>query len=297
MASQALVPFKKSFPPMVLIGFVALLMGSAAGMALATAREYFVTGFVDADSLEAALGVPVVATIPAGQGATRLQDEIVEAPFSVFSESVRRWKLSIDFLRKRESTCILITSSVKGEGKTTLALALARAYAVAGIDTILVDADLRNPSVGRYIGVKAATGGLGRILTSPNSATTVQEALVKDPISSLRLLLGGGGGDEPGERLVSPEAWMRMILDVRKESSIIIIDSPPILPVIDAAVIARFVDVVSFVVKFASTPEAAAREGVRGISVSGGPEITAVLNGNRRSPDGTPATYTSYDAY
>ncbi|WP_280177058.1 GNVR domain-containing protein, partial [Rhizobium sp. RU20A] len=148
VASQALVPPTPSSPNRPLIiaisGFLALM----SGLGMAVVREHFTGGFVDEGQVEGVLRVPLASISPRYSGpddpdALSIADGMVKAPLSMYAESVRRLRASIEHARSDAGRVIMVSSAIPGEGKSTLALALARMYALSGRKTLLIDCDLR----------------------------------------------------------------------------------------------------------------------------------------------------------
>lgn len=179
IVSQAIPPSSPASPKVMQITLIAGVFSLALGFGLALLREHYVGGFVSDDQVRSVLRVQLAAITPKqatddvgkstnGSVVTSVADLMVTQPLSVFAESVRRLRLALDhaermkYLSRSEpipvagegqerGTIIMTTSSVPGEGKSTMAVALARAYALTGKSTLLIDCDLRKPSVGRYL--------------------------------------------------------------------------------------------------------------------------------------------------
>lgn len=159
---------------------------------------------------------------------------------------------------------ILITSSVQGEGKTTLASNLALSFAQLG-RTLLIDADLRKPRVEHITDTQAA-GGLVEFVAG---IRTLQECVVQDPeCPSLYILKGGTVPPNPLE-LLSSQTLARTIADMRDKFSHIIIDTAPILPVSDAIVLGHIADSLLLVVQAERTTTKMARDGIKRLENAG----------------------------
>ncbi|RDE09153.1 GumC family protein [Pelagibacterium lacus] len=166
IVSRALPNHAPSFPNRRMILAMAGLAGLGLGIALAFLREHFIGGITTEGQAVSVLRLPVIAEIPrqrglAGNEAMSVADSVMTVPLSPYSEAVRRMKAGIDrHLSQRmagstadgRGTVIVFSSSVPLEGKTTLALSLARSYALAGRKTLMIDCDLRAPSVHRHLG-------------------------------------------------------------------------------------------------------------------------------------------------
>lgn len=151
------------------------------------------------------------------------------------AEAIRRLRTNLQFIDVAErSRSIVISSSVSGEGKTTTAINLAVSLADAGSRVLLMDADLRRPSIAEYLGLEGGTG----LTTVLIGKATVADVAQPWETTSLDILPAGQLPPNPSELLGSKA--MRSLLDqVTSMYDIVLIDSPPLLPVTDAAVIGR----------------------------------------------------------
>ncbi len=151
------------------------------------------------------------------------------------AEAIRRLRTNLQFIDVAErSRSIVISSSVPGEGKTTTAINLAVSLADAGSRVLLIDGDLRRPSIAEYLGLEGGTG----LTTVLIGKATVADVVQPWEATSLDILPAGQLPPNPSELLGSKA--MRSLLDqVTSTYDIVLIDSPPLLPVTDAAVIGR----------------------------------------------------------
>jgi capsular exopolysaccharide synthesis family protein len=133
--------------------------------------------------------------------------------------------------------CLMITSAGVGEGKTTLSLQLAARCADAGLSTLLIDADLRRSSLGRILKVPDSPG-LSEVLRGLIDA---EDAIVGLPLPGCRLLTAGSLVDNPG-RLIQGRQFREVLDRLRSRFDMIIIDTPPLLPVPDALTMGRYAD-------------------------------------------------------
>jgi succinoglycan biosynthesis transport protein ExoP len=133
--------------------------------------------------------------------------------------------------------CLMITSACGGEGKTTLSLQLAARCADAGLSTLLIDADLRGSSLGEILDV-ADSLGLSDVLRGLIAA---EDAIVGLPMPGCHLLPAGSSLENPG-RLLQGRQFREVLDRLRGRFDMIIIDTPPLLPVPDALTMGRYVD-------------------------------------------------------
>jgi len=164
-------------------------------------------------------------------------------PHSAFSESLRSVRTAIEqtTLCQRPPQVILVTSSVPGEGKSSLSLNLAAIYAQGGRKVLLVDTDLRTPTLGRRLNVNE-TCGLSSLLLhehGPDTATPIRIAL--DGRVMLDAIPAGPIPAYPTELLASDE-MARLLEEWRREYDYVLLDSAPLLPVTDSALLSKLVD-------------------------------------------------------
>jgi polysaccharide biosynthesis transport protein len=174
------------------------------------------------------------------------------AEAALLTEAVRSLRTSILLLKEtRQSQVILITSSVPEEGKSRLAVDLASVLAQIGSRVLLVDADLRCPSIHSMMGIPR-TAGLGSALTGQSSPIVVRHSKWKN----LSLLCGDEVIPSPAERLASQR--MSELLDRWRDAyDFILLDSPPVLPVTDAIVLSQLSDITLLVARYGFTAEQA----------------------------------------
>lgn len=156
---------------------------------------------------------------------------------AIAAESFRRLRTNLRFASvDEEIRSMVITSSNAGEGKSTIATSLAQVLAQSNTPTILIDADLRRPTVATVLGIDGKVG-LSEVLSGQVS---LEDALVASKIPGLYVLPSGRIPPNPSEMLGS-EA-MKSIISLLSTDYIVVIDAPPLLPVTDAAVLSTRVD-------------------------------------------------------
>jgi capsular exopolysaccharide synthesis family protein len=181
----------------------------------------------------------------------RPADYIIEKPLGSYSEAVRGLQIGLIQANVDERPkVVLITSSVPDEGKTTVALSMARLAARAGSKVVLVDADLRRPAVSKSLGLEKVENGLVEVLSNQ---IPLAGALREDPMSSLLVLPANKTAASPPDLLASA-AMERLIGELRDVFDLVIIDTAPILPVNDTRVLTRMANAVVFIVRWDKTP-------------------------------------------
>ncbi|MFC1641288.1 GumC family protein [Myxococcota bacterium] len=267
-----------------------LFAGLLLGFTAAFVREQSDRTIKLPDDVEPVMGIPLLGVIPqvASAGSSRGRSrpgqrgqssaiELLahEQPHSNMAEACRSIRTNLMFMSPDAPLkCLLVTSSNPTEGKTTVASTIAVAMAQTGQRVLLLDCDLRRPRIHRIFqrtndfGVTEATVDLARL----NVADLVTS------VPNLSVLPAGPRVPNPAELLQSAsfEAVMRRL---REEFDRIVIDSPPISVVSDAAILSRQADGVVFVARAAKTHRESARRSVRGLQSVGARVVGTVLNG------------------
>lgn len=296
IVSPALAPASASFPNKALVLLVAFGLATGLGVSTAFLKEYYIGGVTSAFQLSDLLQAPAVAlpyTPERNPGRLGVAERIVDAPLSVYSESVRKLRAVVDQAFRALTTpgtvqrgrIVLVSSAQPGEGKTTTALALARTYALAGKRTLLIDADLRKPSLHRQLGFEPDVGFLD-YLRNPESSEISGSFYARDPASPLALIMGAGRSDIPTDQLLNSTTFEALLDQARDVYDITVIDSPPLLPIVDARYIAHNADAVVLVVKWAATSQSDLRAAVQPLRDAMRPQavLVPVLNQKQAGP-------------
>lgn len=310
--SVAVPPNKPSFPNKKLILALASMLGLGAGIGLAFLNEHYIGGFTSADQVESVLKIPVLAAMPKLKSGALPEGvgpagSMLHAPLSSFSESIRRIRLGIDQVLGRrgsalvgdpgpKSSIIMVCSAVPGEGKTTAALSLARAYALSGQSTLLIDADMRRPSTQKELGITDPKFGLLEVLTNQPKSIQLSSALVSDSDTDLSILIGAKASNVPTDQLFASKKFAGILNNARNSFDIIILDTPPAGPVVDALYLAPYVDYLLFVVRWASTSQNDVKSAISQLkkSLSSSAQIGIVLNQQDNKIVGYNANYSGY---
>jgi len=175
----------------------------------------------------------------------------LDSPFSQFAESLRAVKMAIDLRGlDKPNKAIGLTSALPNEGKSTLAVALARMIALGGGKVLLVDSDLRNPNLSRRLAPVATTGLVEAIL----GRTALADAIWRDPMTSLHFLpaVSLGRNAHTSDILASPQAE-GLFRELRAAYDYVIVDLSPLTPVVDVRATSKLVDSYLFVVEWSRT--------------------------------------------
>ena len=264
--SRAELPHAPSFPNKSLSFGVAIPGGFLLGFLLAMLAERLDAGFRTVHQIERLLGVPVLSTLPEILGLDKTggqaADRIIDKPMSSFAEAVRGLQMGLVLSNvDNRPKVVLVTSSVPSEGKTTVAISLARLAAQQRLKALVIDADLRRPTVAETLGLKKSENGLVQLLLGD---ATLDQCLVPDPKSTAMILPAYKTPGSPPDMLGSI-AMERNLEGLKSHFDLIILDSAPLLPVNDTKVIARLADTVLFVVRWEKTPRDAVIEAARAL--------------------------------
>ncbi len=289
--SRAVVSGTPAVPNTIRTLEIAAVLGLLAGLAVAYLLERLDTGIRTTAQVETLLGVPVLTTLPELKGVAKsgeqAADRIIDKPLSAFSEAMRGLQMSLTLSNvDRAPKVILITSSVPDEGKTTVALSLARIIARSDKKVVLIDGDLRRPSVANAIQLPPVEHSLTELLSGQ---TTLDKCLVKDPRSNVMILPTTKVTGNPPD-LMASTAMEKMIAALRSTFDAVVIDSAPLLPVNDTKVLARLVDTVVFVVRWEKTERKAVASAARSLADVKAPVAGVVLT----RADATRYRYYSY---
>jgi capsular exopolysaccharide synthesis family protein len=230
---------------------VALLAGLFLGFCLAFLQEYLDDRITSPEEADRLLRLPVLGHIPLMPGDShRLMSSL--PTHSPIAESYRALRTSISFASiDAPLRTLLVTSSHKGEGKSTTSINLAIAMALEGRKVILVDADLRRPSLHRALDLPSAPGLTDVLLGS----RSIAEALRKTEVEGLQVLTSGPIPPNPAE-LLNSGPMTNLIAELKEMADVVIFDTPPCLPVTDAQVLAAKVEGVVLVAEIGEAKKA-----------------------------------------
>lgn len=262
VVSWAQPPDGPSSPNIPLNLFFALALGVGAGLAAAFGGELLFSGLTTGEDVENNLNVPYLGTIPLLDSVVDNPpppfEAVAEHPHSSFNASLRSLRTSIEYSVGAVVQVVAITSAVPKEGKSTTAACLARVAAVDGEKVVLVDCDPRRRAANKLV-ADPADAGLIEVL---RGRALLSDALVQHHESGVWILPLNKTPVDGGE-MVTGDALANVIKKLREEFTYIIIDTPPVLPVVDARVIATLADAVLFIARWRKTPDHAVRNALK----------------------------------
>jgi succinoglycan biosynthesis transport protein ExoP len=213
---------------------------------------------------------------------------VLDRQFCAFGEGLRSLRTSLLLSRGgAPPQVILITSSLAGEGKSTLAANLATVFAQNGARTLLVDADLRKPALHRYAQDYRSDESFTGLASALSGASSVPVHRPVATLPNLAMLCGSELPPFPSELLGSPRMHA-LVQEWRDCYDVILLDSPPVLPVTDASLLARYSDAALLVARCGSTSRRALRRTLRTLSPEGCTHVPVgvVMNAVSRSSPG-----------
>jgi len=275
VVSEAVPPLRPAFPRTFVFYFLALAVSASSAVGVAIARDRFRGGFASIRELEEGLGIPVLGALPTVPRKAPLSRQVVKAPRSAAAESVRNLRHRLAVLLPQTPTQIFaVTSALGAEGKTSVALALARSMGGSGLAVLLIDGDLRCPSVARAALGGSETKGLVAVVAG---RCPLDAAIRQDPESPLRILAAEEGSNAPQDLLAS-EGFAAVLRTATLAFDCIIVDTPPAAAFSDAVLLARVATATIMVVRCNRTPVDVAQATVRTLSSGGAGLVAAVLN-------------------
>jgi capsular exopolysaccharide synthesis family protein len=219
---------------------VALGIGLAAGLGQAFARAALNTRIATPADVHRVTPLPVLGEIPLGRKTDSTLTSAVD-PFSARDEAYRDLRTNLEFRAlEGHGNSFLVSSALPGEGKTTTAVQLARAFAMLEQRVLLLDCDLRRPRVHEALGLDGRLGLTHALLRGVSVSELIQT------VDGVDVLVAGRQPANPAELLCSTR-MQQLLGAVRSAYAVVIIDAPPLLPVTDAVALTRL-DVAALVV-------------------------------------------------
>ena len=272
IVDRALVPsspFKPNLMLNVTLGlFLGLILGALAAFVLEQLEEAAV---LPAD-FQRKLGVPLLGATPKLATSADVQEALLESKSSL-SESYFSILTSIQFSTTHGApSTLLLTSSQPREGKSTTSLALAQGLAAVGARVLLIDGDMRNPSLHKALG-RPLGAGLSNLLTGNGE---MEDLIQQTPTPNLWLMMAGQVPPNPAE-LLSTDAIDRILAKASSQYDHVVIDGPPVLGLADAPLLARAVEGTVLALESQRTRATQARHAIERILAVRGNVIGAVL--------------------
>jgi capsular exopolysaccharide synthesis family protein len=219
------------------------------------------------DDIKSLLGLPVLGTIPLA-GKNEVVDDLIADPRSRVAEAYHSTRTALQFaVSGGAPKSILFTSARPNEGKTSCAIALAADFRSVGRSVIVVDADLRKPSL------QGESPGLTAVLAGASSQA---DAILSTPTPGLALLPAGRRPPNP-TTLLNSRAMEELVRSLEREFDIVIIDGPPVMGFADAPLLAAIVEASVLVIEAGGTSRSVAKDAINRLQATGGVVAGAIL--------------------
>lgn len=260
----------------------ALLAGLVLGMSAAVILSRLDTRVRDVEDVTAHTAAPLLAEVVEDSDLARGTVAMRDKPLSPIAESFRRLRTNLDFLRMGGGPLTaVITSSMASEGKSTISVNLAFACAHSGDRVLLIDADLRKPAVAPMLGLTGDVG-LTNVLTGRVRFVDAVQSVGR---GTVHVLTSGPIPPNPAE-LLGSEAMRQLVTSLTTAYDVILLDAPPLLPVVDAAVLGRQASGVLVVVRLNQARKDSVRRALATLEQGGAKVLGVVVNAVQRSASG-----------
>jgi non-specific protein-tyrosine kinase len=297
VVEPAVAPTGPSSPKTLLNVLLAALLGLLAAMGIAFLVEYLDDSITSSDEVQEVTGLPTLGVVPVMKGDPKRSEiyrlETLLNPRSPVAETYRALRTNIEFASvDAPLRTMLVTSALPQEGKTTTAGNLAIVFAQGGSRVLLVDADLRKPGVHNLF---ALPNQYGLTTLFRDEAVTVKEVAKETEVDGLKVVTSGPLPPNPAE-LLSSKRWLTILERLKAEADLVIIDSPPLQAVTDAALLAAVVDGTILVIHAKRTRRGAVRQAHEALGRSGG-NILGVTMNRLKKHEYDQYYYSYYSAY
>ena len=251
--SDAEPPLSASFPKKKLLLIVSFIGSLFFAIVLVFVLEMLNPGIRSPEQVQDLLKVATLGIIPISTDSKVSPHQyLLDKPQSSLAEAVNTLRVSLSVLNPDSQVkTMLVTSSVPSEGKSTLTLMIARQSAKVGQRVVIVDADLRRPTIEKQMGLKD-TLGLTDLLGQKE--LSLDDVLTEDPKTGMQILARGKASFVNPTDLFASRRMQVIVNELKERFDLVIFDSPPIMAVPDARVLSGLIDKVIFVVAWDKTP-------------------------------------------
>lgn len=277
IVSAAVAPLHPATPRKMIVLPLAAIGGALAGCGVAFLRARRDDGFASVREIADATGLPALAAIAriSGRGLRASPARVVvEDPGAPVAETLRGLRTRLQLGARGKPKVLLVSSALAEEGKSSIAAALARVAALDGLRTLLIEGDLRRPSLAQILGRGLRGGGMERALETP---ATLADAVTFDLPTGLQVLAAEKSVDAP-HRLLAGTAMRDLMDAARSEFDVVIVDAPPVMLVSDAMILAGLCDAILLVVESERTARSLVAEAMSRLTSTGRPIVGVVLS-------------------
>lgn len=290
VVQPAVAPTERSSTGPGSFAAVGLFSGLIIGTGAVLARSALDTSVRSVDQLRELVGVAHLASIPFDNR----EPEVCilgEGQYSRRAEAYRSLRTNLQYIDvDNPRRVIASTSATPGEGKTVTTINLAVALAAAGHTVVIVDADLRRPRLGDLLGIDSTVG----LTTTLSTRIELREAVQHTRFARLDLLPSGQLPPNPSE-LLSSQQMKRLLVELRNRYDFVLVDTPPVIPVTDAASIAQSVDGVLLVSRYRALSRTQLSAAVDSLNVVSAKLVGTVLNAVPLDDRDSPGYSSYYD--
>lgn len=250
-----------------------LLVAFFGACGLVLALQFLNPGLLSPEQVQQVLREHVIGLIPLIPGKVQLHDYVLEKPNSSLVEAINSLKFSLELSDPDHPVkAVGVTSAVPEEGKTTLAISLARVVAASGKKVLIMDGDLRRSSVGKRLNLREKHKGLADLVMAGDADLT--EFILHDEKGNLDYLPPGTAKFTNATDIFSSHRMSAIIDLLKSRYDLVVVDTPPVMAVADARIIGRVVDKMIFVIRWDKTPRKVARAALdqmrrAGVSLAG----------------------------
>jgi len=275
--SFAEIPLSASFPKTRLMLMVSVIGSIAFAVFLVFVLEMLNPGVRSPEQVQELFNITTLGIVPRLMDSKMKPHEYLLAkPLSALAEAINTLRISLSLLNPdAEVKSLLVTSAVPGEGKSTLGILLGRHSATAGQRVVVVDADLRRPTIGKTFKVK--TGALGLTDLLMHHDLVLSEVLVNDPETGMKILTRGHSAFINPIDLFASHRMKSIIDELREQFDLVIVDSAPIMAVPDTRILAGLVDKTIFVLSWDSTPKKVIASALHLLSKDGHNNVAGIV--------------------
>lgn len=273
IVDRAGVPTSASSPSLIFNLLLAILAGCGLSVIAVIALEQLDDTIKSLDEVEGSLALTPLGLLPQIKAPDTIEAAL-RSPRSNFAEAVRSIRTAIQFsFENGAPRTISVTSARPGDGKSTAALAIARSFAEMGVRSVIVDADMRKPTLHAALNL-ANDGGLSAILTGEQDWTT---QIIETDLPNLHAIPAGPYPGNPAE-LLGSEHFQNLIAALEAEYDFVCIDSPPVIGLADAPLIGSAVHSFILVAGAARTSKRSIRGVLRRMAQANAQALGLVLN-------------------
>jgi succinoglycan biosynthesis transport protein ExoP len=278
LVTPATVPVSPTSPKPAQDAVLGVVAGLAIGVAAAFLRDTLDDTLTSGESVERVIDAPVLATVPMVASWRKKARPVViavSAPTSQPAEAYRSLRTSLQFAgQDRPLRTILVTSPSAGDGKTATVVNLGAVFAQAGAKVVLVSCDLRRPGLSQF----SAPSQYAELTSVLAGDLPVERALMPVPGVDGMWTLGTRGIVANPTELLAGQRMRAVLAELAQRFDIVLIDSPPVLPVADAMILSGYADGVVLVVSTGQTRRAELRRTREKLGQAGAAVVGAVLN-------------------